>query len=209
LTRKIRRRGNHFGLADKKSNGNTPNKERNRYTTGVIFRRECRKYREILFKFKEHQDLLFNHIRPSDMTSFIFWFVSNYVLKKFDPLKHETVFLAICCARRSTAAMWIFSIYRFLKWKDFCGNGDSTCRHCFTCYQRTSEQWDAILLPIYILNYICILKYNTILSFKLCFQCFMQTDIWILSKVFAYHRLILVAKYVESRYSIVDVVFAL
>ena len=40
------------GLADKKSNGNTANKERNRYTTGVIFRRECRKCREILFKFK-------------------------------------------------------------------------------------------------------------------------------------------------------------
>ena len=59
------------GLADKKSNGNTANKERNRYTTGVIFRRECRKCREILFKFKVHQDLLFIHIRTSDMTSFL------------------------------------------------------------------------------------------------------------------------------------------
>ena len=37
----------------------------------------------------------------SDMTSFIFRFVSNYILKKFDPLKHETIFLAICCARSS------------------------------------------------------------------------------------------------------------
>jgi hypothetical protein len=35
-------------------------------------KRECRKYREILFKFKVHQDLLFIHIRPSDMTSFIY-----------------------------------------------------------------------------------------------------------------------------------------
>ncbi len=40
----------------------------------------------------------------SDMTSFIFRFVSNYTLKKFDPLKHETVFVDhICCARSSTA----------------------------------------------------------------------------------------------------------
>jgi hypothetical protein len=39
----------NFGLAEKKSNGNTANKERNRHTTGVIFRRECRKYRELFF----------------------------------------------------------------------------------------------------------------------------------------------------------------
>ena len=31
----------------------------------------------------------------SDMSSFILQFVSNYILKKFDPLKHETVLLAI------------------------------------------------------------------------------------------------------------------
>jgi hypothetical protein len=39
----------------------------------------------------------------ADMTSFNFRFVSNYILKKFDSLKDETVFLAICCARSSTA----------------------------------------------------------------------------------------------------------
>ncbi len=38
------------------------------------------------------------------MTSFIFRFVSNYTLKKFDPLKHETASVDhICCARSSTA----------------------------------------------------------------------------------------------------------
>ncbi len=36
----------------------------------------------------------------SDMISFIFRFVSNYTLKKFDPLKHETGFVGhISCAR--------------------------------------------------------------------------------------------------------------
>ena len=40
----------------------------------------------------------------SDKTSFIFRFILNYILKKFDPLKHETVFADhICCARSSTA----------------------------------------------------------------------------------------------------------
>jgi hypothetical protein len=149
-------------MLTKKSNGNTAKKERNRYTTGVIFRRECRirNYREILFKFnyKVRQDLLFIHIRLSDMTSFIFWFVSNYILKKCDPLKHETVyFLAICCARRSTAAMWILSIYRFLKWTwyvDFCGNGDSTCRHCVIITQKTKNNrtMRRYITSIYIVN---------------------------------------------------------
>ncbi len=38
------------------------------------------------------------------MTSFIFRFVSNYILKKFDPPKHVTVFVGhISCARSSTA----------------------------------------------------------------------------------------------------------
>jgi hypothetical protein len=125
------------------------------------FRRECRKYREIIFKFKVHQDLLFIHIQPSDMTSFIYWFVSNYILKKFDPLKHDTEFLAICwqicCARRSTAAIWILSIYRSLKWTwfvDFCGNGDSTCRHCVIITQKTKNKRTMMryIASIYIVN---------------------------------------------------------
>jgi hypothetical protein len=93
---------------------------RNSKETGEIIRisprksaRGIRPWAGVLFKSEVHQDLLFIHIRLSDMTFFIFWFVSNYILKKFDPLKHETVyFLAIYCARRSTA----FALYKhFIK----------------------------------------------------------------------------------------------
>jgi hypothetical protein len=42
----------------------------------------------------------------SDMISFIFRFVSNYTLKKFDPLKHETGFVGhICCARTAIVSI--------------------------------------------------------------------------------------------------------
>lgn len=51
----------NFGLADEKSNGNTANKEQNLdIRPRVIFRREWRKYREILFNFNVQEDLLFN-----------------------------------------------------------------------------------------------------------------------------------------------------
>jgi hypothetical protein len=104
--------------------------------------------------------------------------------------------------------MWILSIYRFLKRTWYADIVLLSLKR-----QRTSEQWDAILflftLWMYYIFNMQIYKFHHIylsncafnVSCRLIFEYYLKYWEWLIIG--------LVAKYVESRYNIVDVVFAL
>jgi hypothetical protein len=132
-------------------------KEIDIWPASYLNRCKCRKYREILFKFKAHQDLLFVHISDhptwrllsSDLFRITFW--RNLIRWNMKRYFWPYVVLVI---RRQWCGL---SIYCFLKWTwyvDFCGNGDSTCRHCVIITQKRKNKrtMRRYITSIYIVN---------------------------------------------------------